>query len=60
MSLEKLPKTSEVVGRIAGVANVLGALYRTEHATDEDRLAGMRGGVVREKRADVGEAERDT
>ena len=59
-SLSKLPKISEVIGRIASNANALGPLYRTEHTGDEDRLAGMRGGVEREKRSDVGEAQKDT
>jgi hypothetical protein len=59
-SLKKLPKVSEALGKIAGNANALPPLYRAEHADDEDRLAGMRGGVEREKRADVGEAQRDT
>lgn len=59
-SLARLPKVSETIGQIAGNANALGPLYRTGHAGDEDRLAGMRGGVEREKRADVGEAQKDT
>lgn len=59
-SLSKLPRVSEAIGRIASNANALGPLYRTEHTGDEDRLAGMRGGVEREKRSDVGEAQKDT
>ena len=59
-SLNKLPKISEVISRIASNANVLGSLYRTEHTGDEDRLAGMRGGVEKEKRSDVSEAQKDT
>lgn len=59
-SLNRLPMVSEVIGKIASNANALGPLYRTEHVGDEDRLAGMRGGVEREKRSDVGEAQKDT
>jgi hypothetical protein len=59
-SLRRLPKLSEVVSRIANNANALGPLYRATHAGDEDRLAGKRGGVAREKRSDVGEAQKDT
>jgi len=59
-SLSKLPRVSDAIGRIASNANALGPLYRTEHTGDEDRLAGMRGGVEREKRSDVGEAQKDT
>jgi len=59
-SLSRLPKVSEALGQIASNANALGPLYRTEHTGDEDRLAGMRGGVEKEKRSDVGEAQKDT
>jgi len=59
-SLNRLPLVSEVIGKIASNANALAPLYRTEHTGDEDRLAGMRGGVEREKRSDVGEAQKDT
>jgi len=59
-SLSRLPKVSEAIGTIASNANALGSLYRTEHMGDEDRLAGMRGGVDRERRSDVGEAQKDT
>lgn len=59
-SVERLPKVSEALARIAGNATALGPLYRTEFAGDENRLAGERGGVNREKRADVGEAQKDT
>jgi hypothetical protein len=41
-------------------ADGLPAAYRVAHDTDEGRLAGERGGVEREKRADVGRAEQDT
>jgi hypothetical protein len=59
-SMKRLPRLSEAISRIASTANALGPMYRAEHMGDEDRLAGMRGGVPREKRADVGEAQRDT
>jgi hypothetical protein len=59
-SLGKLPRVSDAIGRIASNANALAPLYRTEHIGDEDRLAGMRGGVQKEKRSDVGEAQKDT
>ena len=59
-SLSKLPKISEAIGHVASNANALGPMYRVEHMGDEDRLAGMRGGVEREKRSDVSEAQKDT
>jgi len=37
----------------------LPATYQREHETDEDRLAGGRGGRHRERRADVSTAEQD-
>lgn len=59
-SLARLPVISELLGRMAGYAEALPSIYRSEHAGDEDRLDGTRGGRDREKRADVTVAEQDT
>lgn len=40
--------------------DALAASYKRQHETDEARLSGERGGVAREKRADVSAAEQDT
>lgn len=44
---------------VSAQAATLPATYRQEHETDEDRLAGGRGGRHRERRADVAYAEQD-
>lgn len=46
--------------QVEAIADTLPAVYRVEHETDEDRAAGGRGGVEREKRADVATAQQDT
>lgn len=59
-SLSRLPAVSELLRNVAGYAEALPSIYRSEHAGDEDRLHGVRGGREREKRSDVSAAEQDT
>lgn len=60
-TLAKAKRASDEAGwgAVAGQAGTLPGTYRREHETDEDRLAGGRGGRHKEKRADVTVAEQD-
>lgn len=51
--------TADELGAAMADAETLSVTYRREHETDEDRLSGGRGGVHRERRADVLYAEQD-
>lgn len=53
-------RESSLWRRIGTELAALPAMYRNRHEVDEARLAGGRGGVTREKRADVGYAQQDT